>query len=386
MGRFAELTEATRHLDAPFAVVDLTAFEANAADLVRRAGGLPIRVASKSVRVRGLVDRVLGRPGFRGVLAYHLAEANWLADTGIDDVVVGYPCADRRAWSDLVGDERRRRAVTVMVDSVAHLDWVDALLGPGHPTVQVCLDVDASLDVGPVHIGMRRSPVHSPRQAGRVARAIAQRPGFELRGIMLYEGQIAGVADTSRAVRAMKRRSAAELSVRRGKVVAAVRAHGDLRFVNGGGTGSLEVTGADAAVTELAAGSGLFGPTLFDRYDSFEPQPAAVFALPVVRKPRPGIATLYSGGYIASGPTGANRVPRPVYPRGLTLMRAEGAGEVQTPVRGRPARSLAVGDLVWMRHAKAGELCERFDAVHLVDAAGTVTTMPTYRGESRNFG
>jgi D-serine deaminase-like pyridoxal phosphate-dependent protein len=386
MGRFEELTEATRHLDAPFAVVDLPAFDANAADLVRRAGGLPIRVASKSVRVRGLVDRVLGRPGFRGVLAYHLAEANWLAGAGIDDIVVGYPCADRQAWSDLVGDERRRRAVTVMVDSVAHLDWVDALLGPGHPTVQVCLDVDASLDVGPVHFGMRRSPVHSPRQAARVARAIAQRPGFELRGIMLYEGQIAGVADTSRAVRVMKRRSADELSVRRGRVVAAVRAYGDLRFVNGGGTGSLEVTGADAAVTELAAGSGLFGPTLFDRYDSFEPQPAAVFALPVVRKPRPAIATLYSGGYIASGPTGANRVPRPVYPRGLALMRAEGAGEVQTPVRGRPARALAVGDLVWMRHAKAGELCERFDAVHLVDADGTVTAAPTYRGDSRNFG
>jgi D-serine deaminase-like pyridoxal phosphate-dependent protein len=386
MGRFQELTEATRHLDPPFAVVDLPAFDANAADLVRRAGGLPIRLASKSVRVRALVDRVLGRPGFRGVLAYHLAEANWLADAGVDDVVVGYPSADRRAWSDLLGDERRRRAVTVMVDSVAHLDWVDAVVGSGHPTVQVCLDVDASLDLGPLHIGTRRSPVHSPRQAAHVARAIAQRTGFELRGIMLYEGQIAGVPDTSAAVRLMKRRSAVELSRRRSRVVTAVQAYGELRFVNGGGTGSLEVTGTDAAVTELAAGSGLFGPTLFDRYDSFDPQPAALFALPVVRKPRPGIATLYSGGYIASGPTGASRVPAPVYPGGLTLTRAEGAGEVQTPVRGRSARSLAVGDLVWMRHAKAGELCERFDTVHLVDADGTVTAAPTYRGESRNFG
>ncbi|MCW8221326.1 amino acid deaminase/aldolase, partial [Streptomyces griseolus] len=46
---------ATAHLDAPVAVVDLEAFDANADDLVRRAGGKPIRVASKSVRCRALL-------------------------------------------------------------------------------------------------------------------------------------------------------------------------------------------------------------------------------------------------------------------------------------------------------------------------------------------
>jgi len=152
------------------------------------------------------------------------------------------------------------------------------------------------------------------------------------------------------------------------------------------GTGSLHATTDDPAVTELAAGSGLFGPSLFDGYAAFTPQPAALFALPVVRRAAPDIVTLFSGGYIASGPAGKARQPVPTYPEGLKLLSAEGAGEVQTPVRGDAARSLRVGDRVWMRHAKAGEMCERFDEVHLIDGGGKLETVPTYRGEGRNFG
>ena len=69
-----------------------------------------------------------------------------------------------------------------------------------------------------------------------------------------------------------------------------------MEFVNGGGTGSLESTAADTSVTELTAGSGLVGPTLFDAYRRFAPEPALLFALPVVRRPGPGLATLFSGG------------------------------------------------------------------------------------------
>src|SRR5690606_31482468 len=108
--------------------------------------------------------------------------------------------------------------------------------------------------------------------------------------------------------------------------------------------------------------------------------PAAFFALSVVRRPAPRIATLFSGGYIASGPAGDNRVPTPVHPYGLDLIGTEGAGEVQTPVKGKAARHLRVGDRVLFRHAKAGEMCERFDEVALV-SADTCLTTPTYRGE-----
>jgi len=167
--------------------------------------------------------------------------------------------------------------------------------------------------------------------------------------------------------------------------VAAVSAVAPLRFVNGGGTGSVERTAAEAAVTEVAAGSGLFAPTLFDAYRSFTPRPAALFALPVVRRPSAGVATVLGGGYLASGAAGGDRLPRPVLPAGLRLDRQEGAGEVQTPVTGEAARALRVGDRVWFRHAKAGELCERFDAVHLIRGGAVVETVPTYRGEGMTF-
>jgi D-serine deaminase-like pyridoxal phosphate-dependent protein len=102
----------------------------------------------------------------------------------------------------------------------------------------------------------------------------------------------------------------------------------------------------------------------------------------VVRRPDARTATLLGGGYPASGAAGADRLPRPL-DEALRLDKQEGAGEVQTPVHGGP--QLRVGDRVWMRHAKAGELCERFGALHLVRGDEIVETVPTYRGEGKAF-
>lgn len=385
---------ATKDLDPPFAIVDLDAFDANADDLLRRAAGKPIRVVSKSVRCRALLERALARDGFEGLMCYSLAEAVWHAELGTsDDIVVAYPTADHDALRRLAASERARAAVTIMVDSTEHLDLVDAALGHGHPDVRVCLELDASWRPLPgVHVGTRRSPVFTPGQAAAAARRIVTRPGFRLVGMMAYEGQIAGLGDAAgkgpqnRVIGWMQRRSAAELARRRGAAVRAVREVADLEFVNGGGTGSIETTGAEDVVTEIAAGSGFLAPTLFDGYSHFQPRPAALFALPVVRRPAKNVATLYSGGYIASGPTGPSREPSPYLPKGLRLLGFEGAGEVQTPVTGAAARTLRLGDRVWLRHAKAGELAERFLVYHLVRGNEAERTVPTYRGEGQNFG
>ena len=383
---FSRLDKAITGLETPVAVIDEPALWANADELIRRAGGVPVRVASKSVRVRGIVEKTLARDGFAGVMTYSLAESVWLADAGIDDILLAYPTTNGDALHDLIAYDRRRAAITLMVDSIASLDFIDSVVGANHPTIRVCIDVDSSLRIGPVHLGVRRSPVHTAKDAGKLAAAIAKRNGFTLVGVMFYDAQIAGLPDSSRAVRLVKARSAAELLERRSKVVYAVGQYANLEIINAGGTGSLEVTGADPVITELTAGSGLFNPTLFDGYDAFEGRAAAYFALTVVRKPARNIATLFSGGYIASGPTKKNRQPTPTWPEGLELIGAEGGGEVQTPVKGKAARSLKIGDHVWMRHAKAGEMCERFDAVQLVGADGNVRAMPTYRGEGKNFG
>jgi D-serine deaminase-like pyridoxal phosphate-dependent protein len=381
------LNSATSALDPPFAVVDLDAFDANAADLLRRAGGVPIRLASKSVRVRALAERALGA-GLQGTLCFTLPEALWLAELGGDDLVVGYPTVDRAALRQLAHGAARTR-VTVMVDCVEHLD---AIAAAGGGPVRVCLDVDAGYRAlgGRVQVGAKRSPLRTPAQVAALAREIVRRPELTLDGLMAYEGQIAGVGDRPPgkpllgvAVRAMQALSARELAPRRAAIVAALRDVAPLRFVNGGGTGSIERTAAEPAVTEVAAGSGLFGPTLFDAYRAFQPRPAALFALPIVRKPSPGVATALGGGYPASGAAGRDRLPRPVLPPGLRLDRQEGAGEVQTPLHG--ADALRVGDRVWFRHAKAGELCERFDVVHLVRGGELVGMAPTYRGEGKTF-
>ena len=390
--------EATKDLDPPLAIIDLAAFDHNAADLVRRAGGRPIRVASKSLRSRYLIERALSVPGYAGVLAYSLPEALWLCASGTSaDLVVAYPTVDRAALRALAGDATARSHITIMVDSVEHLDLLDTVLGPGHPTIRVCLELDVSWrPVGGnplVHIGTRRSPLHTPSEATSFAKAVLRKPGFQLAGVMAYEGQIAGLGDNpagrpvrAAALRFIQRRSAAELIERRTAAIAAITALAPLEFVNGGGTGSLEVTATDPSVTELAAGSGLIGPTLFDAYRRFRPEPALMFALPVVHRPARHTATLFAGGYVASGTGTPDRLPSPYLPAGLKLLGTEGAGEVQTPVTGRAADRLRLGDRVWLRHAKAGELAERFPEYHVVRGAVIERTVPTYRGEGRTFG
>ncbi|MEU0168550.1 amino acid deaminase/aldolase [Streptomyces iakyrus] len=391
----ARYDRATAHLDAPLAIVDLEAFDANAADLVRRAGGKPIRVASKSVRCRALLERVLARDGFAGIMSFTLAESLWLARSGFEDVLLAYPSADRAAYAELAGDPKLAAAVTVMVDDVAQLDLIDASRGGGREVVRVCLELDTSLKLlgGRVRVGARRSPLHSPAQVADVARAVARRPGFEVVGIMAYEGHVAGVGDSlagrplrSRAIRLMQAAARRELAERRAEVVRAVRAVvPDLEFVNGGGTGSVQHTAAEDAVTEIAAGSGLYVPRLFDNYTSFSGRPSALFAMPVVRRPGVGVVTVLGGGYPASGAAGADRSPVPYLPEGLRYDPQEGAGEVQTPLLGSPADDLLIGDKVWFRHAKAGELCERFDRLHLVEGDAVTSTLPTYRGEGHTF-
>lgn len=382
------LESATVHLDPPFAVVDLDGFEANAADLARRAHGVPVRVASKSVRVRDLVDRAAGTAGFAGVMTYALREAIWLARAGHDNVLMGYPSVDRAALAELAADPELRERVVLMVDHPAQLALIRAAGATDDAPVAVCLDIDSSLRVGPLHLGVRRSPIHTPQQAADAAAVVQRATGVELVGLMFYDAQIAGLPDANPAIRVVKARSAADLSSRRTAVLDAVtRVLGRTpTLVNGGGTGSIEIDAADAAITEVTAGSGLYSPGLFDRYRSFTSRPAAWFALPVVRRPHPRIATAFGGGYIASGPSGSSRLPRPTWPPGLSLLGAEGAGEVQTPLSGDAASGLQPGDRVWLRHAKAGELFERFDVVHLVRGRRIERTVPTYRGEGQAFG
>lgn len=377
----------------PIAVVDLDVFDANADDLVRRAAGKPVRVASKSLRVPALIERALAHDGFAGVLAFTLAEALWLHEAGVsDDIVVAYPTVDTAAIRRLTASPSAAAAITLMVDDPVHLDLVDTTRSSRAVPIRVALDLDAGLRLGGQHIGPKRSPLFDTGDVVAMARKVVERDGFRLVGVMTYEGQVAGVQDDvpdqrtkSLLVRRLKQASMSQLEVRRREISAALAEVAELEFWNGGGSGSVEATAADGAVTEIAAGSGLLVPGIFDHYASFEPRPAAFFGLRVTRKPTPTLATVHGGGLIASGATGEDRSPIPWAPPGLHLTGLEGAGEVQTPLTGHPAALLAIGDLVWFRHAKSGELFEHVRDVHLVRGETVTDVVPSYRGCDRAF-
>ena len=384
-------------VEAPFAFVDLGAMWANAGEMLARAAGKPVRVASKSIRCRALLEAILDRDErFDGLMTFTMPETLWLAERGFENLLLAYPTADVGALEELAlrSAANPEGAPIVMVDCVEHVDMIGSVLGKGAPPIRVCIDVDASWWWlgGRVKVGPKRSPIHTVEDAVALAREIERRPQIELDALMAYEGQIAGVGDQppgqrrrGAAIRFMQRRSAAELAERRAAIVAALSQFVELEIVNGGGTGSLELTAAEPAVTEVTAGSGFYAPALFDHYSRFSLTPAAGFALPVVRKPSPRTATALGGGYLASGAGDAARLPAPWLPTGLELDPEEGAGEVQTPLLGRAATNLDVGDRVYLRHAKAGELCERFDVLYLVEGDRIVDEVPTYRGEGKAF-
>lgn len=388
---------------APAAAVDLDALDANARFLTAAAGGYPIRVASKSIRCVEIIRHVLDHhPGFCGVMAFTPDEAVHLARAGFDDILVAYPTVDVAGIRNVAESMARTGAtIRLVVDDAAHVALIAAnaaaLAGSGR-SIPLCMEIDLGWRPlrGLVKIGPKRSPIRTPEQAAALAELICATAHVELNSLLAYEGHIAGVGDIipgkplrQLIIRRIQAASLKEISARLPAVIDAVEralsrlGAPALELVNGGGSGSLQRTAEVGAVTELAAGSGLFNPVLFDRYRSLVLQPAVAYAMPVVRKPMPGMATLLGGGYIASGVPGPDRVPTPTLPAGLSLDRDEGAGEVQSPLHG--ASGLRIGDRVWLRHAKSGELFERFNNVHLVRGGKLQSIVPTYRGEGECF-
>lgn len=372
---------------APRLIIDRAQVRRNLDELIAAAQGVPLRIASKSIRVRGIIEEALRHEGVAGVLAYSAAEALWLVENGARDVLVAYPSVDLATMRAVAADPLAARTITFMADLPGHIELVaHAAADAGGGPLRVAFDIDAGLRKGPLAIGAHRSSLRTPEDAAALGEVVARTPGVEVVGAMFYEAQVAGIPDATPIHRWIKKASMRELMERRGAVVDAIRRYGDVEFVNGGGTGSVHLTRQDPTITDIAVGSGLFTSVLFDGYRSLRTRPAAWFVSPVVRKPTPQMAVTFSGGYIASGPASRIRLPKPVHPQGLKYFGQEGPGEVQTPLRGPGAAALEVGDLVWFRHSKAGEVCERFDEVTLVENGQVVGAMPTYRGEGRNFG
>jgi D-serine deaminase-like pyridoxal phosphate-dependent protein len=398
---YEALAALVRDEPLPLVVVDLDAFEANVRRLVgiAAAHGKLLRPASKSVRVPELLRLIaqVGAPTVRGVMCYSVDEASLLASEGLDDLLVAYPTVQA---SDVAIARRLTQAGTtlaLMLDSPEHAGAL-ARAWQAHgdgPPLRVCIDVDMSWRPLGQHVGVQRSPVRTLSDFARVVDAILAEPALRLAGVMGYEAQIAGLGDENPfapllnpAKKLIKSQSTRDVAQRRGEIAEHLKSRGvTLDFFNGGGTGSIRTTTLEPWITEVTAGSGFLQSHLFDYYASNENAPAYCFALQVTRSSQPDHVTCQGGGFIASGPTDADKAPVPFLPPGLKPTKAEGFGEVQTPLavptewRGR----LHPGDPVFFRPAKAGELAERFNEYLLKRGDRIVGRAKTYRGLGRCF-
>lgn len=377
----------------PLAYVDLDRFDRNIRDIAARSRGTRIRVASKSIRCVPLLERILatGAP-YHGIMAYSAREAVFLSQQGFDDLLIAYPVVHEAEDARLCEELQRGKRIVCMVDCFEHVQFLDKL-GRDHAVeVSVCIDIDLATEFPGLYFGVRRSPLRTPVDVIELSRRIAAAKNVRLAGAMGYEAQIAGLPDNAPGqriknafIRFLKRRSISDFRKRRADIVQAIRDDGiELEFVNGGGTGSVETSIEEECLTEVTVGSGFFAPLLFDWYQSCRHLPAVGYAIEITRNPAPGIYTCHGGGYVASG-TGANKAPLPFLPEGAALLPLEGAGEVQTPVRYDGSETLNLGDPIFMRYAKAGEMCERFNMLLAIEGGAIVGEFPTYRGEGQVF-
>ncbi|MCT1576117.1 amino acid deaminase/aldolase [Oceanobacillus kimchii] len=380
-------------LDAkPQLLLDQNALESNIVNIEKQANGKNIRLATKSIRSIPVLHKILSSSStFKGLMCFTASEALFLVKHGFDDVLIGYPTFDKKSLQEIATLNLQGNTITCMVDSKEHIELLTKVQKENGGQFYTCIEMDMSNNWAGFHFGVRRSPLKSPKEVIHLAKFIDSQEGVFIKGLMGYEAQIAGVTDSnseekmrSNIIKRLKKKSIPTIAKRREQVHQLFQKNNmQIEFFNGGGTGSLQTTSQEKTVTEVTVGSGFFAPLLFDQYRDFQYEPALFFSLPIVRQPKKHIYTCLGGGYIGSGSIGEEKQPQPVYPSDSTLISLEGVGEVQTPIQTKV--NLSIGDSVIFRAAKAGEICERFSEILVIDNGKWRQTYPTYRGEGECF-
>ena len=377
----------------PLAWLDMDLLDQNIYDIKQRARGTPIRIASKSVRCEYVLNYILESDSqFQGLMCYHAGEAAYLATKGFDNLLIAYPTMNRVGINAALQQVANGTTLYFMIDCFEQADLVNQLAKNLKVTAKLCLDLDMSVQLPGLYFGVYRSPIRSAKDALKLYKRLANLKQVQLCALMGYEAQIAGLGDQlpgksleNPVVKRLKARAIPIIAKRREETVMALKNAGvSFDLVNGGGTGSIETTIAEEVISEVAVGSGFYAPHLFDYYSHFQHQPAAGFALEIVRKPTKHRYTCAGGGYVASGSSDPVRLPIPHLPGNLALEKNEGVGEVQTPLQYK-GKDLDIGSPVFFRHCKAGEICERFNALQLIRGDKIIDSVKTYRGFGQCF-
>lgn len=394
MPDYSYYKHALQSIPKPCAFVDVHAFNKNMDTIAKHSNGKNIRIASKSIRSIHMLNKILSFSNvFQGIMCFTADEAIYLSTHHFDDLLVAYPTWNEEQLRKVCNLTKKGKVITLMVDSLEHIIRLEKIAKEEKGTFLVCLDIDLSSKLLGIYFGVHRSPIKTTNQAVHMAKRITDSSFLQLDGIMGYEAQIAGVTDNdprqkmkSNVIRFLKEKSSKQLIQKRQAIISSLEHLGIFpRFVNGGGTGSLHQTSLEEHVTEVTVGSGFFNSHLFDYYKDFKYSPAAGFAIEITRKPAKHIYTCYGGGYVASGAVGEDKLPKVFLPKEAKLTTNEAAGEVQTPILYDGDIQLKHGDPIFMRHSKAGELCERFQYLHLIKNGKIVKKVNTYRGDGQCF-
>lgn len=394
MNSYEYYREALAGIPKPCAFLDVDLLNQNIKEIIKSSNQKQIRIATKSIRSVEVLQKISTSSSyFSGYMCYTAEEALYLHSLGFNDLLIAYPISDETYLKKIAARMKDNAFIIVMVDSIEHINRLEKIAAEEKSTFFVCVDIDLSSQLFGIHFGVHRSPIKTIHQAISIVKRVYESAYLKLDGIMGYEAQIAGLADNnphkrakSQFIRFLKKKSLAELNTKRKAIVEKIAALGvKLRFVNGGGTGSLQLTALEDDITEVTVGSGFYFPHLFDHYQDFQYMPAVGYAIEITRTPTKHIYTCHGGGYTASGAIDNDKQPQVYLPAGAKLTTTEGAGEVQTPIYYAGDISLKLGDPIIMRHSKAGELCEHFQYLYLIQQGKVIGKYTTYRGDGQCF-
>src|SRR3546814_3840132 len=142
---YAALAAALADHPPPVVVLDLDRLEANARAMLTRAGRLPIRLGSKSIRCVEVMKRVMALdPRFQGLLCYSAREAAWLATQGFDDLLVAYPTVVREDLEAAALATRAGTTLTLMIDDARQIDAAEQIAREHDVCLPLAIDIAMS--------------------------------------------------------------------------------------------------------------------------------------------------------------------------------------------------------------------------------------------------
>jgi len=237
-------------IPTPALVLDAAALDRNIARMAAffADGSCRLRPHVKAHKTPEIARRQLAAGSCAGLTCATVGEAESVAelcdDLLIANELIGADKCERAARLAVTLRDRagERARVTVAVDSVEGLRALSAAAGVAGVTMGVLVDVN---------VGQNRCGVAPGDETLQLARQVAAYPRVVLRGVMGYEGHVQPIR--ARAEREAATRAAMSRLI---ESVDALRAGGlPCEIVSAGGTGTFDISGRIAGVTEIQAGS-----------------------------------------------------------------------------------------------------------------------------------